>query len=183
MEEDIIMTPIGVMMVEHRLIERMVDLLQKELKRIELGKKPDLVFIDGTIDFAQTYAHTCHHGKEESILFEKLARKSLLTEHKKLMDELVLEHIQHRKIVTNLEMARESYVKGEPEAVGSILTICKSFAEFYPGHMEKEEKDFFNPALEYLSKREGEEMVKEFWEFDKYLIHEKYMKFMDQYDK
>jgi hemerythrin-like domain-containing protein len=183
MDEDIIVTPIGVLMVEHRLIERMVDLMQTELERSGQGKKANLVFIDGAIDFAKTYADACHHGKEESILFAKLAMKKLLPEHKRRMDELVLEHIQSRKIVTNLEMERERYMKGDPEAVGPILTICKSLAEFYPGHMEKEEKDFFIPSMEYFSKREQEEMVKKFWEFDKDLLLEKYLKFMDHYDR
>ena len=183
MAEDIIMTPIGILMVEHRLIERMVDLMQAELERSGQGKMANLVFIDGAIDFARTYADACHHGKEESILFAKLAMKKLLPEHKKRMDELVLEHIQGRKIVTNLEMERERYMKGDLDAVGPILTICKSLAEFYPGHMEKEEKDFFIPSMEYFSKREQEEMVRKFWEFDKDLLLEKYLKFMDQYDR
>jgi hemerythrin-like domain-containing protein len=183
MEEDLIMTPIGILMVEHRLIERMVALMQRELERFDQGKKPDLMFIDGAIDFAKTYADACHHGKEESILFDRLAMKKLLPEHKKLMDELVLEHIQSRKIITNLEMARESYLKGDPDAVGSILTICRSLAEFYPGHMEKEEGDFFTVSMEYFSKKEGEEMMKRFWQFDKDLLLEKYLKFMDQYER
>lgn len=183
MAEDIIMTPIGVLMVEHRLIERMVDLMQAELERSGQGKMANLVFIDGAIDFARTYADACHHGKEESILFAKLAMKKLLPEHKKRMDELVLEHIQSRKIITNLEMERERYMKGDLDAVGPILTICKSLAEFYPGHMEKEEKDFFIPSMEYFSRREQEEMVRKFWEFDKDLLLEKYLKFMDQYDR
>jgi hemerythrin-like domain-containing protein len=183
MEEDIIMTPIGILMVEHRLIERMIALIQRELERIEKGKKPELMLIDGAIDFAKTYADACHHGKEESILFDRLAMKNLLPEHKKLMDELVLEHIQSRKIIANLELARESYLKGEGDAVGSILTICRSLVQFYPGHMEKEERDFFNASMEYFSKREAEEMVKRFWQFDKDLLLEKYLKFMDQYER
>ena len=183
MEEDIIMTPIGVLMVEHRLIERMVDLMQAELERAVQGKRPNLIFIDGAIDFAKTYADACHHGKEESILFAKLALKRLLPEHKRRMDELVLEHIQSRKIITNLEMERERYIKGDADAVAPILTISKSLAEFYPGHMGKEEKDFFIPSMEYFSKREQEEMVRKFWEFDKNLLLEKYLKFMDQYDR
>ncbi len=183
METDIIMTPVGVLMVEHRLIERMLELIGTELEKIGKGKKPDLIFIDGVIDFAGTYAHTCHHGKEEDILFQRLTRKSLLAGHKKVMDELVLEHIQHRKIVTNLEMAREEYVKGDSQAVGAMVTICRSLAEFYPEHIEKEEKEFFTPAMEYFSKRESEELVKEFWEFDKYLIQEKYLKFMERYER
>jgi hypothetical protein len=34
--------------------------------------------------------------------------KRFIPEHEKLMDELILEHIQNRKIVANLEMAREA---------------------------------------------------------------------------
>jgi len=183
MEEDVIMTPIGILMVEHRFIDRMVELMGRELEKIGQGKKPDLIFIDGAIDFAQTYADACHHGKEERILFEKLAMKNLLSAHKKLMDELVLEHIQSRKIITNLGMARESYVKGESQAVRAILTISRTLAEFYPGHMQKEEGIFFTASMEYFSKREQEEMVKKFWEFDKDLLLEKYVTFMDQYDR
>ena len=112
MEDDIITSPIGVLMVEHRFIERMVNLVQAEVGKAGQGKKVDVIFIDGAIDFAKTYADACHHGKEESILFAKLAMKKLLPEHKKRMDELVLEHIQSRKIITNLEMEREGYEGG-----------------------------------------------------------------------
>jgi len=183
MEKDILMSPVGVLNVEHQLIVRMLDLLRRESEKIGQGKKPDLVFIDGTIDFAKTYTDACHHGKEERILFEKLAMKRLSPEHKKLMDDLVLEHIQLRKIVTNLEMAREDCLKGDSQAGPSMLTISKSMLQFYPGHMEKEEITLFPPSLEYFSKREQEELVKEFWEFDKNLLLEKYLKFMDQYDR
>jgi hemerythrin-like domain-containing protein len=157
--------------------------MQSELEKTGQGKRADLIFIDGAIDFAKTYTDLCHHGKEESILFEKLAMKRLLPQHKRLMDELVLEHIQNRKIVTNLEMARERYLKREPDAEGPILTICKSLVEFYPGHMEKEENSFFTPSMEYFSKREQEEIVKKFWELDRNFLLEKYLKFMDQYDR
>ena len=183
MEEDIIMSPIGILMVEHRFIERMVNLLEKELEKTSQGKKADLIFIDGAIDFAKTYADACHHGKEESILFDKLAMKRLLPEHKRIMDELVLDHIQSRKIITNLEMAREEYLKGDSDAVGPILIICNSLAGFYPGHIRKEEEGFFSASMEYFSKREQEEMVKKFWEFDKDLLLAKYLKFMDQYER
>jgi hemerythrin-like domain-containing protein len=183
MNEEIIMSPIGVLMVEHRLIERMVELLQKELGKIGEGKKVDLVFFDGVVDFAKTYTDECHHGKEESILFDKLGTKRLLPEHKRLTDELVLEHIQSRKIVTNLEMQRERYLKGDSDAAGSIVIICKTLAGFYPGHIDKEEKIFFARSMEYFSKREQDEMLKNFWEFDKDLLLAKYLKFFDRYDR
>ncbi len=186
MEEEIIITPAGVLSGEHRLIERMLELMERELEKIGRGKKPDLVFIDGVIDFATTYAHICHHGKEEGILFDKLTRKNLQAGHKQTMDELVLEHIQHRKIVINLEMAREEHMKsreGSGEAARAMITICRTLVEFYPRHIVKEEREFFTPALAYFSKKESEALVREFWDFDKYLIQEKYLKFMDHYDR
>ena len=146
MEEDVIMTPVGVLMVEHLLIERMMDLMERKLGGIKPETKPDMVFVDGVMDFAKTYADVCHHGKEERIFFDKLAMKNLLPEHKQVMDELVLEHIQARKIVANLEIAREDFMKGDPGASQRILTICKSVWQIYPGHMAKEEKVFFPPA-------------------------------------
>lgn len=183
MEEDIIMTPVGILMVEHLLIARMMTLMEKRLEGVRPETKPDMVFIDGAIGFAKTYTDACHHGKEESIFFDKLAMKKLLPEHKKLMDELVLEHIQTRKIVANLEIAREDFMKGDSGAVAKMLIICKSLWQIYPGHIEKEEKAFFPPSLEYLSKREQEEMLKQFWEFDRNLLLERYIKFFDQYER
>jgi len=183
MEDKIVMSPIGVLTGEHLLITRMIDLIQGELGKIEQGKKADLVFIDGVIDFTQNYADLCHHGKEESILFERLAMKRLLPEHKKLMDELVMEHVEHRKIINSLEVARVSYLKGDFDAKGPIQTACKRLAKFYPGHMAKEEESFFTTSMEYFSIREQEKLVKKFWEFDKDLLLAKYLKFMDQYDR
>jgi len=183
MQEDIIMSPVGVLMLEHRLIERMVELLETHVENITPGKKPDLVFYDGVVDFAKTYTDECHHGKEESILFERLGMKSLTPEHKRLVDELVLDHIQSRKIVSNLEIQRERYLKGEADAAGAIATICRTLAGFYPGHIEKEEKIFFTRSMEYFSKREQDEILKKFWEFDKDLLLAKYLKFFDRYDR
>jgi hypothetical protein len=49
--------------------------------------------------------------------------------------------------------------------------------------MAKEEKAFFPAAQDYFSKREQEEMVKRFWEFDRNLLLEKYITFFDQYER
>jgi hypothetical protein len=46
--------------------------------------------------------------------------------------------------------------------------------EFYPRHIEKEDKHFFIPCMDYFTEAEKEAMLKEEWEFDRSLIHEKY---------
>ena len=81
------MQPIGPLMIEHRLIERMFTLMQREWQRIteNMAVDPefhfvDPVFIDTAVDFIRTYADRCHHGKEEEILFAALQKKELAPE-------------------------------------------------------------------------------------------------------
>ena len=71
------MMPIGPLMIEHRLIERMIALLKKESARIRSTGQVNVEFILSAVDFIRTYADHCHHGKEENILFRDLKKKKL----------------------------------------------------------------------------------------------------------
>ena len=69
------MQPIGLLMKKHRLIERMITLLETELQQSKKSLKIDTEFIKVAIDFFKTYADRTHHGKEEDILFKSLSKK------------------------------------------------------------------------------------------------------------
>jgi hemerythrin-like domain-containing protein len=168
------MMPIAPLMIEHRLIERMLDVMKEELVFIEKEKKVDPEFIATAVDFIRTYADRCHHGKEEDILFRDLGGKKLTEEHKRTMEELVEEHRWGRKMTGRLAEANTRYVQGNQEALFAIVDCIKSLSEFYPKHIEKEDKYFFIPCMDYFTEAEKEAMLKEEWEFDKSLIHEKY---------
>ena len=82
------MLPIGPLMIEHRLIEKMIRLMDREIVRIRenITVSPqfafvDSRFIDAAVDFIRTYADQVHHGKEEDILFAALQEKPLSPEH------------------------------------------------------------------------------------------------------
>ena len=168
------MMPIGPLMIEHRLIERMIDMMREELLLIMKEKKVDPEFIEMTVDFIRTYADRCHHGKEEDILFRDLGGKKLTDDHKRIVGELVEEHRLGRKITGRLVEANAKYVQGSQEALSVIMDCIKSLVEFYPKHIEKEDKHFFIPCMDYFTDSEKDTMLKEEWEFDKSLIHEKY---------
>ena len=177
------MKPIAPLMIEHRLIERMVDLLKKESAAIATGKKPDNAFIYAAVDFFQTYADRTHHGKEEDILFRELAKKQLTEEHKKIMDELKEEHARARMNVRGLLDAGRRYAGGAEGAAPKIRSYLDNLIELYPAHIEKEDRHFFIPVMEYFTAEEQEEMLREFYEFDGKMIHEKYKKVVEQYQE
>jgi hemerythrin-like domain-containing protein len=70
------MKPIGPLMIEHRLIERMVKLLAAELEKIKKMSYANISLVNVGVDFFRTYADRTHHGKEEEILFRELHKKS-----------------------------------------------------------------------------------------------------------
>jgi len=175
------MKPIGPLMWEHRLIEKMIRILQSEIERIDEQKAVNILLIDHAVDFFRTYADRTHHGKEEDILFRDLAAKSLSKEHKRIMQELIDEHVQARKKVGELVEARNLYLKGSDQSLTTIMDCLKDLTALYPGHIEKEDKHFFFPCLNYFSKDEQDRMLEEFREFDRQMIHEKYEKLVENF--
>jgi hemerythrin-like domain-containing protein len=171
---DLFMMPIGPLMIEHRLIERIVPLLKEELRRINETNEVNPVLIETAVDFFRTYADRTHHGKEEDILFRDLKKKQLSPEHQKIMDELVEEHVYARKTVGNLLKAKDSYMQGNKNALKDVIDRINDLIELYPAHIEKEDKRFFIPVMDYFSKQEQDDMLQESWEFDRKMIHEKY---------
>lgn len=51
--------------------------------------------------------------------------------------------------------------------------------EFYPKHIIKEDKIFFPNTENYISRKEQENMLEKFREFDRNMIHEKYISVLD----
>ena len=164
----------GPLMIEHRLIERMFTLVEKKLEKIQTTNQVDPLFIDTVVDFIRIYADRTHHGKEEDILFKKLENKQMSDQDRRIMDELVDEHVLGRKTTKELVEANAQYRVGEKTFLAVIVSKLKKLVNFYPKHIEKEDKVFFPSYMKYLSDEEDQLMLEEFYEFDREMIHEKY---------
>ena len=172
--------PIEALMNEHRLIERMIPPIRKELLKMEEKAAVDSKFVEIIVDFIRIYADRCHHGKEEGVLFRELSKKPISTEHATMMKGLIEEHVYTRKTTSNLEKANQRYINGDIEAREALGKFLNDLAEFYSKHIEKEDKQFFYPSMEYFSPREQEMMLQEFWDFDRRLVHENYSRVLGE---
>lgn len=170
------MLPIGPMMIEHRLIERMIKVMRRELLHAEEQKKINPRFIETATDFIRAYADRCHHGKEEDILFRELKKRKIAPDHQAVMDELIEEHKRGRQVTGRLVEANSRYMKGDEAALSEIIECMKTLIGFYPKHIEKEDKNFFLPIMGYFSSEEKEAMLAEGYRFDADLLHEEYLK-------
>ncbi len=174
------MKPIGPLMWEHRLIEQIVPLMKKELVAIRDSSRVDIDFIGKAVDFFRTYADRTHHGKEEDILFRELEQKPLSADLKRIMQELMDEHVVARDSVRALIDSSKDLGAGDRDALEDLVTHLGKLVNLYPRHIEKEDKAFFFPVMEYFTSEEQERMLEEFHEFDRRMIHEKYQNLIEQ---
>ncbi|MGE5309100.1 MAG: hemerythrin domain-containing protein [Deltaproteobacteria bacterium] len=173
------MLPIGVLMIEHRLIERMIWLMQTEYNKIRGKGVPDQKFLESAIDFMRNYADRCHHGKEEDVLFRELKSKPLSPEHQKTMQELIGDHVHMRELLDGLDRARREFCGGDYGVILEIGGKLGVLVDLYPCHIEKEDKHFFLPSMEYFTEEEKAGMLRAFDEFDKNLFKEKYARVVE----
>jgi len=164
----------GPLMIEHRLIEDMINVVQRKLEPVAEAQSIDPYFVDSAVDFIRVYADRTHHGKEEGILFRDLRKKDLSNEDRRVMDELIGEHNFARETTRALVEADTRYRKGDASALAEVTARLKTLVGFYPKHIKKEDAVFFPAALTYVTEREDQAMLAEFWEFDRKMIHEKY---------
>jgi hemerythrin-like domain-containing protein len=164
----------GPLMIEHRLIERMIAIIKDDLAQIESTHKVDPVFVDKAVDFIRMYADRTHHGKEEDILFRDLRKRNLSAEDQRIMNELIEEHVFARQTTRALVEANARYRDGDSSALAEIAGRLRTLIEFYPKHIVKEDKVFFPASRAYFTEEEDQAMLMEFWEFDRKMIHEKY---------
>jgi len=162
------------LMIEHRLTERMLSVINRALKRVEQKQAIDSFFVDLAVDFIRTYADRAHHGKEEEILFRKLESRNLSNADRQVMNELIEEHAFGRKITKALVDANLQNRNGNGSALASVTAQLRTLVEYYPKHIEKEDNVFFPASRSYMTDDEDQTMLAEFIEFDRKMIHEKY---------
>jgi hemerythrin-like domain-containing protein len=165
------MLPIGPLMIEHRLIERVIRVMAARVEIMETAKSATPLEVEKIVHFIQAFADRCHHGKEEDILFRELARKEISPVHRRIMDELIGEHQLGRQLTLAISRANARYQQGEAEALAEIVDGFRRLVAFYPEHIRKEDKGFFIPIMDYFSREEKDAMLREGCEADSRLLH------------
>jgi hemerythrin-like domain-containing protein len=164
----------GVLMDEHRVIERVLDAVERMLD----ARIVDARFLDLALDFFRNFADGCHHAKEETALFPALERAGI----PRLggpVGVMLDEHVEGRRL---LGIIRENLAAAETDARAAerVREAARAYIELLRQHIQKEDNVLFaiadqalDPvvqrevldAFDALESREGEE--------DK---HERYLK-------
>jgi hemerythrin-like domain-containing protein len=168
------MLPIAPLMIEHRLIERVMVLMEN----VSPQNPPDAEFTEDLADFFVTFVDGGHHGKEEDILFDALEACDMEDKQRRMLDELWAEHDEAREVVEGFDKARAELEGGEEEAE-KLVDALNDLRDLYARHIEKEDERFFLPVMEYFEDDEQDEMLERMKAYDEPSHREDYEELVD----
>ena len=131
---------------EHKLILRMIALLEQNAPRTAAGAYTNWQFYLDGIDFIRQYADRFHHAKEEDVLFEALVANGMPKEHSPVA-AMLMEHDQGRAFVKGMEEAVREAQVGRTERHQAIADNALGYAALLKDHIAKED-DVLYPLAE-----------------------------------
>ena len=181
-EDELTLMPTDALRLEHRVIERVMRILEARSMSINQGEGVDRVFAHRVVDFLSVYADRVHHGKEEEILFRELDDCALSAEHRRMMEELVREHVEMRRLTAELRSAVAGWPEGGEEALNKLSEPIGALTNTYPTHMRREEEEFFPVISSYLGQEDLLAVLDTMAAHDRAMIHEKYGGLADEWE-
>ena len=122
---------------EHRLILRMIALLERNAPRTADGTYTNWQFYLDGVDFIRNYADSFHHAKEEDVLFAALVKNGMPREHSPVA-AMMMEHEQGRAFVKAMESATLEALNGQSGREQIIADNSLAYAALLREHISKE---------------------------------------------
>ncbi len=166
-----------ILMDEHRVIERVLNALERAVNRLGRGEEVYLRFFTGTSVFIKSFTDGCHHKKEEGVLFLALVENGMSTEEGPVA-VMLTEHEQGRQLAHGILLATERFQAGDLRMRDSLVQNSRAYINLLRQHIIKEDKVLFPMADKTLPAGRQEQILSEFEKYDRDEkgedVHEKY---------
>ena len=147
------MKTVDLMIEEHRLIERMLRVLEDSAGILERGGMVPPAMLAGMLEFIQEYADAGHHAKEEDIFFPALAAHGV-TPESTAIGAFQAQHESGRLLVREMLVALPAAGLGERAACQAFAASAQEYVALLREHIRLENHHFADYAEEYLSLEE-----------------------------
>jgi len=155
------MKPTEILSEEHRVIEQVLDCLEKIAHNCTAEGRLDKTSAEQALDFFRNFADRCHHGKEETHLFPAMEAKGFSREGGPT-GVMLHEHEQGRAHVRGMADAVEEAAAGKSKAIAQFVTHARGYVNLLREHIEKEDHCLFTMANQTLTANDQEKLMDAF---------------------
>jgi len=138
---------IEVLRQEHRNIESLLGVLERELNVFDRGERPDYEVVLAVIDYFKDYPDSCHHPKEDMILEKLRARDPVAAA---TIGDLEAEHREGTKRLRRVAQAVERVLSDQDLVRENVANIISDFIKRERQHMAMEERVVFPATFKAL---------------------------------
>ena len=138
---------IEVLRQEHRNIESLLCVLERELNVFDRGDRPDYEVVLAVIDYFKDYPDCCHHPKEDMIV-EKLKVRDPVAAA--TIGDLAGEHQEGTRRLRRVAQAVERVLSDQDLVRENVANIIRDFIGHERQHMTMEERVVFPTVLNAL---------------------------------
>jgi hemerythrin-like domain-containing protein len=147
---------IEILRQEHRNIEKLLHVLERELSVFARGDRPDYEVVHAVIAYFEVYPDAYHHPTEDMV-FEKLKVRDPASAAD--IGDLAAEHRRGAEGLRRVARAVEDVLADQELLRQNVNDIIRDFIEQERRHIAMEERDFFPAAVNSLQARDWAEIA------------------------
>jgi hemerythrin-like domain-containing protein len=147
---------IEILRQEHRNIEKLLRVLERELNVFARGERPDYEIVLAVIDYFKDYPDSCHHPKEDMI-FERLKLRDAAATA--TIGDLEAEHQEGARRLRRVGQIVETVLNDQDLMRRVVYDTMHDFIDHERRHMAMEERLVFPAALKALRSADWAEIA------------------------
>lgn len=152
------MKPTDILMREHRVIEQVLNCLEKMAERCETEGVLDKKHSKDAVDFFRGFADRCHHGKEEVHLFPMMESRGF-PRGCGPTDVMRYEHDQGRSHIRAMDEAINAASAGGRQAMETFVREARAYVALLRQHIQKEDTCLFPMANQAMSDEDQQTLM------------------------
>jgi len=161
MERGALVKPTEQLKEEHKAIKLALSILSSVIKKLAGGETVDQEDLGRLLEFIKTFADTCHHGKEENLLFVAMESVGIPRDSGPI-SVMLREHEMGRSYVRNMQEAVQKYKVGGRSYSSQFIENAEQYIELLTQHIDKEDNILYPMADMQLPEEKQHELIEDF---------------------
>ncbi len=145
------------LMLDHRIIEEMLDILESMCQHMDAGNSVDAEDMHAALEWIREFVDGWHLHKEEVILFPVLAKPELRRQDGAI-EAMLNTHRHERHLLAGMARASSGVRKGKDGAGEAFCHSAKAYIKLITAHIQEEDAKYYRAIKPMLDEQEQEEL-------------------------